>query len=126
MDNNLIPYQPVISDIKNLIAAGQNVAYNAANRAMIMTYWNIGKRIVEEEQSGAERAEYGKRLIPVLSAELTKEFGNSYSSRNLHYYRKFYHCFPDSEILTRVFKILIGHIFGLCFVFPMKMPVFGI
>ena len=103
MDNNLIPYQPVISDIKNLIAAGQNVAYNAANRAMIMTYWNIGKRIVEEEQSGAERAEYGKRLIPVLSAELTKEFGNSYSSRNLHYYRKFYHCFPDSEILnTRV------------------------
>ena len=103
MDNNLIPYQPVISDIKNLITVGQNVAYNAANRAMIMTYWNIGKRIVEEEQSGAERAEYGKRLIPVLSAELTKEFGNSYSSRNLHYYRKFYHCFPDSEILnTRV------------------------
>ena len=43
MDSNLIPYQPVISDIKNLIAAGQNVAYNAANRAMIMTYWNIGK-----------------------------------------------------------------------------------
>ena len=116
MDNNLIPYQPVISDIKNLIAAGQNVAYNAANRAMIMTYWNIGKRIVEEEQSGAERAEYGKRLIPVLSAELTKEFGNSYSSRNLHYYRKFYHCFPDSEILnTRVQNLNWSHFRGfLC------------
>ena len=71
MDNKLIPYQPVISDIKNLITVGQNVSYNAANRAMIMTYWNIGKRIVEEEQSGAERAEYGKRLISVLSAELT-------------------------------------------------------
>ena len=110
MDSNLIPYQPVISDIKNLIAAGQNVAYNAANRAMIMTYWNIGKRIVEEEQSGAERAEYGKRLIPVLSAELTKEFGNSYSSRNLHYYRKFYHCFPDSKILnTRVQNLNWSH-----------------
>ena len=39
MDSNLIPYQPVISDIKNLIAAGQNVAYNAANRAMIMTIY---------------------------------------------------------------------------------------
>lgn len=77
MDNNLIPYQPVISDIKNLITVGQNITYNAANRAMIMTYWNIGKRIVEEEQSGAERAEYGKRLIPVLSAELTKEFGTA-------------------------------------------------
>lgn len=100
MDNNLIPYQPVISDIKNLITLGQNAAYNAANHAMIMTYWTIGKRIIEEEQSGAERAEYGKRLIQVLSAELTKEFGNSYSSRNLHYYRKFYQCFPDAEILN--------------------------
>ena len=86
MDNNLIPYHPVISDIKNLIAAGQNVAYNAANRAMIMTYWNIGKRIVEEEQSGAERAEYGKRLISILSDELTKEFGSNYSGRSLRYY----------------------------------------
>ena len=114
MDSNLIPYQPVISDIKNLIASGQNVAYNAANRAMIMTYWNIGKRIVEEEQSGAERAEYGKRLIPVLSAELTKEFGEGYSKRNLHYYRKFYLYFPDTEILhTRVQNLSWSHLRAL-------------
>ena len=45
MDNNLISYQPVISEIKTLITAGQSVAYNAANRAMIMIYWNIGKVI---------------------------------------------------------------------------------
>ena len=51
MENNLMSYPPVISDIKNLITVGQNVAYNAANRAMIMTYWAIGKRIVEEEAS---------------------------------------------------------------------------
>ena len=51
MENNLMSYQPVISDIKNLITVGQNVAYNATNRAMIMTYWTIGKRIVEEEAS---------------------------------------------------------------------------
>ena len=109
MDSNLIPYQPVISDIKNLIAAGQNVAYNAANRAMIMTYWNIGKRIVEEEQSGAERAEYGKRLISILSDELTKEFGSNYSGRSLRYYRKFYLCFPDFEIWnTRVPNLKVG------------------
>ena len=98
MDSNLISYQPVISDIKNLITAGQSVAYNAANRAMITTYWNIGKRIVEEEQSGAERAEYGKRLISILSDELTKEFGNNYSGRSLRYYRNFYLYFPDFEI----------------------------
>ena len=72
MDSNLIPYQLVISDIKKLITSGQSVAYNAVNRAMIMTYWNVGKRIVEEEQGGAERAEYGKRLISILSDELTK------------------------------------------------------
>ena len=41
MDNNLVPYQPIISDIKTLITTGQNAAYNAANRAMVMTYWNI-------------------------------------------------------------------------------------
>ena len=110
MDSNLIPYQPVISDIKNLIAAGQNVAYNAANRAMIMTYWNIGKCIVEEEQSGAERAEYGKRLISILSDELTKEFGSNYSGRSLRYYRKFYLCFPDFEIWnTRVPNLNWSH-----------------
>ena len=110
MDSNLIPYQPVISDIKNLITSGQNVAYNAVNRAMIMTYWNIGKRIVEEEQSGAERAEYGKRLISILSDELTKEFGSNYSGRSLRYYRKFYLCFPDFEIWnTRVPNLNWSH-----------------
>ena len=100
MNNPLVAYQPVIADLKNLIAAGQHAAYHSANHAMIMTYWNIGKRIVEEEQNGAVRAEYGKRLIAVLADALTKEFGSNYSSRNLHYYRKFYLYFSDSEILN--------------------------
>ena len=125
MDSNLIPYQPVISDIKNLITSGQNVAYNAVNRAMIMTYWNIGKRIVEEEQSGAERAEYGKRLISILSDELTKEFGSNYSGRSLRYYRNFIYAFPTLRFGTRVFQISTGHIFARCYVFLTKMPVFG-
>lgn len=98
MDNNIILYQPIISDIKKLITNGQSIAYNATNRAMIMTYWNIGKRIVEEEQNGVERAEYGKRLISVLADIFTKEFGSNYSSRNLRYYRQFYLCFPNYEI----------------------------
>lgn len=100
MDDRMELYQPILSDIQNLIRAGQNTAYNAANRAMILTYWNIGRRIVEEEQKGAVRAEYGKRMIQALSERLTKEFGSSYSSRNLQYYRKFYQCFPDAEILN--------------------------
>ena len=59
---------------------------------------NIGKKIVEEEQAGTERAEYGKRLISILSDELTKEFGSGFSDRNLRNFRKFYLLFPDEKI----------------------------
>ena len=66
----------------------------------MQTYWNIGTKIVEEEQHGQDRADYGKRLIRQLSDELTKEYGNAFSKRNLDYYRKFYICFRDYEIVN--------------------------
>lgn len=66
----------------------------------VLTYWNIGKRIVEQEMGGSERAEYGKGLISALAEDLTKEFGKNYSIRNLHYYIKFYQCFPDEQIVN--------------------------
>lgn len=72
MEKDLMLYQPIITDIKEIISAGQQNAYNAVNIAMVLTYWHIGKRIVEQEQEGSERAEYGKRLISVLSEELKK------------------------------------------------------
>lgn len=100
MEKDLMLYQPIITDIKEIISAGQQSAYSAANTAMVLTYWHIGKRIVEQEQEGSERAEYGKRLIPVLSEELKREFGKSYSERNLHYFRKFYLYFPDEKIVN--------------------------
>lgn len=90
----------LVDDIRKIIRAGQSAAYNAVNSAMIETYWNIGKRIVEEEQHGEERAAYGKRIISMLSKELASEFGEAYSPRNLHYYRKFYLCFPEKEIVN--------------------------
>ena len=98
MDNNLMVYQSVITDIKNIINTGQQEAYGAASKAMVMTYWNVGKRIVEQEQAGKEHAQYGKKLLAALSDELTKEYGNGYSERNLRYFRKFYQYFPDKEI----------------------------
>lgn len=108
MEKDLILYQPIITDIKEIISAGQQSAYSAANTAMVLTYWHIGKRIVEQE--GSERAEYGKRLISVLSEELKKEFGKSYSERNLQYFRKFYLCFPDEQIVnTRVRNLSWSH-----------------
>lgn len=100
MENNLTEYQSVITDIKSIISSGRENAYRAANKAMVITYWNVGKRIVEQEQAGKERAEYGKALIDTLADELTKEFGTSYSKRNLQYFRKFYLAFPDEQIVN--------------------------
>ena len=100
MERYLMQYHAAITEIKSIIASGQEAAYSASNKAMLFTYWNIGKRIVEQELSGGERAEYGSNLISVLAEELTKEFGKNYSKRNLHYYIKFYQCFPDEQIVN--------------------------
>ena len=74
MENHLMPYQSVITEIKSIISSGQEAAYSASSKAMLLTYWNIGKRIVEQELAGSERAEYGKGLISALAEDLTKEF----------------------------------------------------
>ena len=100
MEKHLTPYQSVITEIKNIISSGQEAAYSASSKAMLLTYWNIGKRIVEQELGGSERAAYGRNLISALAEDLTKEFGKNYSKRNLHYYIKFYQCFPDEQIVN--------------------------
>ena len=100
MEKHLTPYQSVITEIKSIMSSGQEAAYSASSKAMLLTYWNIGKRIVEQELGGSERAEYGRGLISALAEDLTKEFGKNYSKRNLHYYIKFYQCFPDEQIMN--------------------------
>ena len=89
-----------LDDLRKIINSGRDSAYAAVNSIGILTYWNIGKRIVENEQQGENRAEYGKKLTKVLAEQLSKEFGNTYSQRNLEYYRKFYLVFNDIEILN--------------------------
>ena len=73
-------YQNVILDVKHIILKGRDKAYQAASKTMVLTYWNIGRRIVEDEQHGQNRAEYGKQLIQVLAEELTQEFGKDFPS----------------------------------------------
>ena len=87
-----------IKEIKCIIDAGRTTAYAAVNTAMITTYWNIGRRIVEEEQHGKERAEYGKELIKMLAQELTHEYGSGFSDRYLRAFRQFYIIVPNYEI----------------------------
>ena len=87
-----------ITDVKGIITEGMRNAYRSVHAAALITYWRVGKRIVEEEQAGEARAQYGRRLLARLSAELLVEFGESYSERNLRSYRQFYRLFPDFEI----------------------------
>lgn len=101
MANNDIALQSqtFISDVRTIIEQGRKAAYAAAGQAAVATFWNVGRRIVEEEQSGKARAEYGRQLIPMLAKELTIEYGSGYGKRNLAYYRQFYLTFPKWDIL---------------------------
>lgn len=79
---------------------------------MIETYWNIGRRIVEEEQQGKERAEYGEHIIENLAKKLTCNYGNGFSSRYLRSFRQFYIIVPDIMIWKSRFPNLSWtHIF---------------
>ena len=80
----------LLQDIRSLITAARSTAARNINRLQVLTNFKIGRRIVEEEQKGAVRAEYGKHIIPVLSSHLKAEFGRGFSRSNLEYMRKFY------------------------------------
>lgn len=86
-----------INEIKKILKNARQKAYTAVNSAMVEAYWEIGRRIVEEEQNGKERAEYGKEILKNLSKELTEEFGKGYSYRTLREIRQFYLMFSDFE-----------------------------
>lgn len=93
-------------EIKSILAQARQKAYSAINSAMVEAYWNIGRRIVEEEQNGADRAEYGKQIIQTISEELTKEFGKGFSKRSIYEMRQFYTYFPDYQIMRTLFAQL--------------------
>ena len=100
-----------VNDVRSIIEQGRRQAYAAVGQTAIATYWDVGRRIVEEEQEGKVRAEYGSQLIPMLAEQLTREYGNGYGRRNLAYYRQLYLMFNDLEILhTRVQNLTWSHI----------------
>lgn len=102
---------PILQDLRDIIIQGRQAAYGTVNQIAIQTYWNIGRRIVKEEQNGEMRAEYGRKLTVKLSNVLSAEFGSAFSQRNLEYYRKFYLCYNNLEILnSRVQNLTWSHI----------------
>lgn len=89
-------YDNILNGITEVISAGRSASARAVNAVMTATYWEVGRRLVEYEQGGEERAQYGKALARSLSADLTRQFGRGFSHRNLDYMRQFYLTWPHA------------------------------
>ena len=92
----------LVNDLRSIVSKARSKAFAAVNYSLVERNWRIGQRIVEEEQNGASRAEYGKHVIEVASAALTEEFGKGFSKTNIRSYRKFYLLFSDMGIQQAV------------------------
>ena len=88
-----------------LLKNAQQQVLRTVNSTMVYTYFEIGRMIIEEEQNGIERAEYGKQILKGLSEQLTKEFGKGFSLSNLEQIRKFYLIYSKSQTLLRILQI---------------------
>lgn len=84
-----------ISDIKAIVYTAKQKAYQAADTYQVVSNWLVGRRIVEQEQHGQERAQYGKHIVELASEALTAEFGKGYSVVNIKSFRKFYLTFSN-------------------------------
>lgn len=99
----------IYEEIRGLLKSARENIVSTINSTMAKTYFLIGKRIVEEEQNGEKRAEYGKKLIIELSKKLTKEFGKGFSERNLEQMRKFYLAYSIPQTLSAEFRLSWSH-----------------
>ncbi len=85
--------------VAGLISSARQQVRSAVNQAMVMTYWQIGQLIVEDEQSGEARAEYGKTVLKKMSDRLTQQFGKGFDISNLRYMRRVFLAFPIRDAL---------------------------
>ncbi len=107
----LVQVNKLYKEIRNILLQARFKAYKTINSDMVLAYWSIGNEIVEEEQSGKEKAKYGNYIIQELSIKLTEEFGKGFNERNLRYMRSFYLSFPKwnavrSELTWTHYRLL--------------------
>ena len=95
-------YVPLLEEITQLLEASRQQAARSVNAILTATYWEIGRRIVEFEQGGESRAEYGASLMERLSEDLSRRFGRGFSVDNLESMRLFYLAYPPSRISETV------------------------
>lgn len=98
IDKNI--YDTLIQDIGILLSKGRTESYKKVNSILVQTYWNIGKIIVEHEQRGHEKAEYGSRLLRGLSHDLKLQYGKGFSRSNLQYMRLLYIKYPKYQTVS--------------------------
>ncbi|MEG0236049.1 MAG: PDDEXK nuclease domain-containing protein [Cetobacterium sp.] len=96
-------------DIKTLLESARKKVLSTVNSTMTLTYFLIGKKIVEEEQNGELRAEYGKELIKNISIKLTEEYGKGFSETNLKQMKSFYEAYKNSQTVSDQFKLGWSH-----------------
>jgi predicted nuclease of restriction endonuclease-like (RecB) superfamily len=89
----------LINDIRHIWSLARTKAFTLVNQALVEAYWHIGSRIVQEEQKGEARAQYGAYLLKELSNQLTEQLGKGFDERELRRMRQFYTCFPIREAL---------------------------
>ena len=91
--------ESVYANIKKILDEARSKVMRTVNFAMVRAYWEIGRIIVEEEQSGKEKAEYGRSLIEELSERLTADYGRGFTTTNLWYMKQFYLTFTNLHAL---------------------------
>lgn len=95
----------IYEEIRGLLKSARENIVSTINSTMAKTYFLIGKKIVEEEQNGEERAEYGEELVKNLSLKLTKEFGKGFSKTNLKQMKSFYIAYRKGQTLSDQFRL---------------------
>ncbi|MBF0299228.1 MAG: DUF1016 family protein [Oligoflexia bacterium] len=102
MKNNkkLFKFSSLYKKVSEILDQARSHAYKAVNVVMVHAYWSIGELIVEEEQKGKKRANYGKSILDDLSKELTSKYGKGFNVTNLKYFRLFYERFPIRHSLS--------------------------
>ncbi len=92
-------FSPLLEALRGIIAEGRRQVLRTVDTVQVQTYWQVGRHIVEFEQGGATRAEYGKGLLAALATSLTQEFGKGFDERNLRNMRAFFQQFPIWDAL---------------------------
>ena len=105
--------QNLYNDVREIIASARQGAVRSVDFSRVQMYWNIGKRILETEQGGKERAEYGSYLLKNLAKRLEPEYGSGFSIRQLEMCRQFYRTYPIantvcSQLNWSQYKLLIS------------------